>query len=97
MYFLQYLTFLLCFLFCYKQIRAIKNLIIFSLPERKEFYPEVVPILISFSSPSNQKGAKKKKKSYEISFLDLQIVNMLEGSNDMTCTVLFSHFDQLRV
>lgn len=63
MYFLQYLTFLLCFLFCYKQIRAIKNLIIFSLPERKEFYPEVVPILISFSSPSNltKRGQKKKK------------------------------------
>lgn len=47
------------------KIRAIQNLIIFSLPERKEFYPE--------------------------------IVNMLDGSNDMTCTVLFSHFDQFRL
>ncbi|KAL2925760.1 Digestive organ expansion factor-like protein [Bienertia sinuspersici] len=47
------------------QIRGIQNLIIYSLPERKEFYPE--------------------------------ILNMLEGSHDMTCTVLFSRFDQLRL
>ncbi|KAH9774282.1 U3 small nucleolar RNA-associated protein [Citrus sinensis] len=48
-----------------KKIRGIQNLIIYSLPERKEFYPE--------------------------------IVNMLEGSHNMTCTVLFSRFDMLRV
>ncbi|KAI8573345.1 hypothetical protein RHMOL_Rhmol01G0269800 [Rhododendron molle] len=47
------------------KIRGIQNLIIYSLPERKEFYPEVV--------------------------------NMLEGSHSMTCTVLFSRFDQLRL
>lgn len=47
------------------KIRGIKNLIIYSLPERKEFYPE--------------------------------IVNMLEGSNDMTATVLFSRYDQLQL
>lgn len=47
------------------KIRGIKNLIIYSLPERKEFYPEVV--------------------------------NMLEEANNMTCTVLFSQFDQLRL
>ncbi|XAR60244.1 hypothetical protein NMG60_11033522 [Bertholletia excelsa] len=47
------------------KIRGIQNLIIYSLPERKEFYPE--------------------------------IVNMLEGSHSMTCTVLFSRFDQLRL
>ncbi|KAK9192218.1 hypothetical protein WN943_020834 [Citrus x changshan-huyou] len=47
------------------QIRGIQNLIIYSLPERKEFYPE--------------------------------IVNMLEGSHNMTCTVLFSRFDMLRL
>ncbi|OVA17570.1 Digestive organ expansion factor [Macleaya cordata] len=47
------------------KIRGIKNLIIYSLPERKEFYPE--------------------------------IVNMLEGSENMTCTVLFSRLDQLRL
>ncbi|KAL5760350.1 hypothetical protein ACOSQ2_019188 [Xanthoceras sorbifolium] len=47
------------------KIRGIQNLIIYSLPERKEFYPE--------------------------------IVNMLEGSHNMTCTVLFSRFDQLRL
>ncbi|KAI5664894.1 hypothetical protein M9H77_24217 [Catharanthus roseus] len=47
------------------KIRAMQNLIIYSLPERKEFYPE--------------------------------IVNMLEGSQDMTCTVLFSRFDQFRL
>ncbi|RVW45834.1 Digestive organ expansion factor-like [Vitis vinifera] len=46
------------------KIRGIQNLIIYSLPERKEFYPE--------------------------------IVNMLEGSHNMTCTVLFSRFDQFR-
>ncbi|XP_050119546.1 protein NUCLEOLAR FACTOR 1-like isoform X3 [Malus sylvestris] len=45
------------------KIRAIQNLVIYSLPERKEFYPEVV--------------------------------NMLDGSNDMACTVLFSQFDLL--
>ncbi|XP_050140406.1 protein NUCLEOLAR FACTOR 1 isoform X4 [Malus sylvestris] len=47
------------------KIRGIQNLIIYSLPERKEFYPEVV--------------------------------NMLDGSNDMACTVLFSQFDLLRL
>lgn len=47
------------------KIRGIQNLIIYSLPERKEFYPE--------------------------------IVNMLEGSQNMTCTVLFSRFDMLRL
>ncbi|KAK6235860.1 hypothetical protein SCA6_011197 [Theobroma cacao] len=47
------------------KIRGIRNLIIYSLPERKEFYPE--------------------------------IVNMLEGSDDMACTILFSLFDKLRV
>lgn len=47
------------------KIRGIQNLIIYSLPERKEFYPEVL--------------------------------NMLEGSQNMTCTVLFSLFDQLRL
>ncbi|KAK6923621.1 U3 small nucleolar RNA-associated protein 25 [Dillenia turbinata] len=47
------------------KIRGIQNLIIYSLPERKEFYPE--------------------------------IVNMLEGSNNMTCTVLFSRIDQFKL
>ncbi|KAM7477704.1 hypothetical protein LguiA_025917 [Lonicera macranthoides] len=47
------------------KIRGIQNLIIYSLPERKEFYPE--------------------------------IVNMLEGSHSMACSVLFSRFDQLRL
>nr|POE48247.1 digestive organ expansion factor like [Quercus suber] len=52
------------FYYRYK-IRGIQNLIIYSLPERKEFYPE--------------------------------IVNMLDGSRNMSCTVLFSHFDQFRL
>lgn len=52
------------FYYRYK-IRGIHNLIIYSLPERKEFYPE--------------------------------IVNMLDGSQDMSCTVLFSRFDQYRL
>ncbi|KAI3701737.1 hypothetical protein L6452_27040 [Arctium lappa] len=47
------------------KIRGIQNLIIYSLPERKEFYPE--------------------------------IVNMLEGSHSMNCTVLFTRFDLLRL
>ncbi|XP_008223796.1 PREDICTED: U3 small nucleolar RNA-associated protein 25 isoform X1 [Prunus mume] len=47
------------------KIRGIQNLIIYSLPERKEFYPEVV--------------------------------NMIDGSHDVACTVLFSHFDLLRL
>ncbi|KAK1420515.1 hypothetical protein QVD17_22178 [Tagetes erecta] len=47
------------------KIRGIQNLIIYSLPERKEFYPE--------------------------------IVNMLEGSHSMNCTVLFSKVDLLRL
>ncbi|KAK8540624.1 hypothetical protein V6N13_026943 [Hibiscus sabdariffa] len=47
------------------KIRGIRNLIIYSLPERKEFYYE--------------------------------IVNMLEGSDDLACTVLFSQFDKLRL
>ncbi|XP_037494412.1 digestive organ expansion factor homolog isoform X1 [Jatropha curcas] len=47
------------------KIRGIQSLIIYSLPERKEFYPEVV--------------------------------NMLEGAQNMTCTVLFSQFDLLRL
>ncbi|XP_022135100.1 U3 small nucleolar RNA-associated protein 25 [Momordica charantia] len=47
------------------KIRGIQNLIIYSLPERKEFYTE--------------------------------IVNMLDGSQNMTCRVLFSPFDQLRL
>lgn len=52
------------FYYRYK-IRGIHNLIIYSLPERKEFYPE--------------------------------IVNMLDGSHNMSCTVLFSRFDQFRL
>lgn len=47
------------------KIRGIKNLFIYSLPERKEFYPE--------------------------------IVDMLQGSDNMMCTVLFSRFDNLRL
>lgn len=47
------------------KIKGIQNLIIYSLPQRKEFYPEVL--------------------------------NMLEGSHNMTCTVLFSRFDQLQL
>ncbi|KAF6161386.1 hypothetical protein GIB67_009265 [Kingdonia uniflora] len=47
------------------KIRGVKNLIFYSLPERKEFYPE--------------------------------IVNMLEGSDKMECTVLFSSFDKLKL
>ncbi|KAI3805579.1 hypothetical protein L1987_28094 [Smallanthus sonchifolius] len=47
------------------KIRGIQNLIIYSLPERKEFYPE--------------------------------IVNMLEGSHSINCTVLFSRFDLLQL
>ncbi|XP_022728922.1 U3 small nucleolar RNA-associated protein 25 isoform X2 [Durio zibethinus] len=47
------------------KIRGIRNLIIYSLPDRKDFYAE--------------------------------IVNMLEGSDDLACTVLFSLFDKLRV
>ncbi|KAF4353467.1 hypothetical protein G4B88_020181, partial [Cannabis sativa] len=46
------------------KIRGIKNLMFYSLPERKEFYPE--------------------------------IVNMVEGSDNLTSTTLFSRFDQLR-
>ncbi|KAK6937993.1 Pentatricopeptide repeat [Dillenia turbinata] len=46
-------------------IRGIQNLIIYSLPERKEFYRE--------------------------------IVNMLEGSNNMTCAVHFSHIGQFKI
>ncbi|XP_074307708.1 protein NUCLEOLAR FACTOR 1-like isoform X2 [Silene latifolia] len=47
------------------KIRGVRNLIVYSLPERKEFYPE--------------------------------ILNMLEESQNMTSTVLFSRFDQLRL
>ncbi|XP_019428789.1 PREDICTED: U3 small nucleolar RNA-associated protein 25 [Lupinus angustifolius] len=47
------------------KIRGVQNLIIYSLPERKEFYPE--------------------------------IVNMLDGSDNMACTVLFSFLDKLRL
>ncbi|CAJ1975879.1 unnamed protein product [Sphenostylis stenocarpa] len=47
------------------KIRGVQNLIIYSLPERKEFYPE--------------------------------IVNMLDGSNNMTCTVLYSCLDKFRL
>ncbi|KAI7746597.1 hypothetical protein M8C21_010208 [Ambrosia artemisiifolia] len=52
------------FFYRYK-IRGIQNLIIYSLPERKEFYPE--------------------------------IVNMLDESQSMNCTVLFTRFDILRL
>lgn len=47
------------------KIHGIRNLIIYSLPERKEFYPE--------------------------------LVNMLQGSDNMTATVLFCGFDMLRL
>ncbi|XP_061355845.1 protein NUCLEOLAR FACTOR 1 [Gastrolobium bilobum] len=49
----------------YKVIRGVQNLIIYSLPKRKEFYPE--------------------------------IVNMLDGSDNMTCTALFSFLDKPRL
>lgn len=52
------------FYYRYK-IRGVKNLLIYSLPERKEFYPE--------------------------------IVNFLEPSADVTCTILFSRLDYLRL
>nr|XP_017232808.1 PREDICTED: digestive organ expansion factor-like isoform X1 [Daucus carota subsp. sativus] len=47
------------------KVHGIRNLIIYSLPERKEFYPE--------------------------------LVNMLQGSDNMTTTVLFCGFDMLRL
>ncbi|XP_072954074.1 protein NUCLEOLAR FACTOR 1 isoform X2 [Typha angustifolia] len=47
------------------KIRGIKNLIFYSLPERKEFYPE--------------------------------IINMLDGSDNRMCNVLFSCFDHFRL
>ncbi|MQL72391.1 hypothetical protein Taro_004767 [Colocasia esculenta] len=47
------------------KIRGIQNLLIYSLPERKDFYHEVL--------------------------------NMLDESKSMTCNVLFSRFDHLRV
>ncbi|KAJ7955815.1 U3 small nucleolar RNA-associated protein 25 [Quillaja saponaria] len=47
------------------KIRGVQNLIIYSLPERKDFYPE--------------------------------IVNMLDGSQNMTCSVLLSRFDMYRL
>ncbi|KAK4257709.1 hypothetical protein QN277_007266 [Acacia crassicarpa] len=47
------------------KIRGVKNLIIYSLPERKEFYPE--------------------------------IVNMLDGSDNNACTVLFSRLDKSKL
>ncbi|KZV26805.1 hypothetical protein F511_06652 [Dorcoceras hygrometricum] len=52
------------FYYRYK-IRGVKNLFIYSLPERNEFYSE--------------------------------IVNFLEPSADMTCTILFSRLDYLRL
>ncbi|KAL2503275.1 Digestive organ expansion factor [Forsythia ovata] len=52
------------FYYRYK-IRGVQNLIIYSLPERKEFYPE--------------------------------IVNLLEDSDNMNCTVLFSRLDYFRL
>ncbi|KAJ9550639.1 hypothetical protein OSB04_014684 [Centaurea solstitialis] len=61
------------------KIRGIQNLIIYSLPERKEFYPE------AWSS------------NYNFSLYYMGIVNMLEGSHSMNCTVLFSRFDLLRL
>ncbi|XP_004490471.1 protein NUCLEOLAR FACTOR 1 [Cicer arietinum] len=47
------------------KIRGVQNLIIYSLPERKEIYPE--------------------------------IVNVLDGSDNMACTVLFSCLDKFRL
>ncbi|KAH7671676.1 U3 small nucleolar RNA-associated protein 25 [Dioscorea alata] len=47
------------------KIRGVQNLIVYSLPERKEFYPE--------------------------------IINMLEASKNIACSVLFSRFDHLRL
>ncbi|KAK1394265.1 Digestive organ expansion factor, predicted [Heracleum sosnowskyi] len=47
------------------KIHGVRNLIIYSLPERKEFYPE--------------------------------LVNMLQGSDSLTATVLFCGFDMLRL
>lgn len=47
------------------KIRGIQNLIVYSLPERREFYPEVV--------------------------------NMLQEPGTMTCNVLFSRYDMLRL
>lgn len=47
------------------KIRGVQTLIIYSLPDRKEFYPE--------------------------------IVNMLEGSHSLSCSILFTKFDKLRL
>ncbi|CAL9749080.1 unnamed protein product [Musa acuminata subsp. burmannicoides] len=47
------------------KIRGIQNIIIYSLPERKEFYPE--------------------------------IINMLDESKNMMCSILFSRFDQFKL
>ena len=100
------------FCLCCEQIRAMQNLVIYSLPERKEFYPEVVLFfcrVISFNFLLN-KSLYFGNIFYLIiilvfancfscmwSFPLLQILNMLEGSHDMACTLLFSHFDQFRV
>lgn len=62
----------------------------YSLPERKEFYPEVRKLLATH--------AEVVKPFVERNFSSslFQVVNMLEGS-DLACTVLFSQFDLLRV
>lgn len=90
--------------FTCEQIRGIQNLIIYSLPERKEFYPEVSMIsaklmTLNFSQQLIVCYVYLKNLYYLFVLIKLllQIVNMLEGSHNMTCTVLFSRFDMLRV
>lgn len=91
----------------YTQIRGIRNLIFYSLPERKDFYLEVSVILIlyirnflfwiilmefTFGLYMHIYGSLQASL-----FLSFQMVHMLEGSNDMTSTALFSCFDLPRV
>ncbi|CAK7337528.1 unnamed protein product [Dovyalis caffra] len=71
------------------KIGGVRNLIIYSLPQRKEFFPEV--------SVSCKIGYFFSHWSANSLKLNFEVVNMLEGADDMTCTVLFSQFDQLQL
>ena len=83
-------------LFLNMQIRGTNHLLIYSLPGRKEFYPEVLTNCHSICVVSS--FMVKVWNLMPFGFVpSFQLVNMLGESENPKCNVLFSRLDLLKV
>lgn len=79
------------------QIRGTQHLVIYSLPGRKEFYPEVLTKLSFYVLCLKLYCERDSKKLSPWSLSSFQLVNMLGESMNGKCNVLFSRLDILKV